>query len=69
MKIKSILEKLSEAVRDYDNDRARLLTRAMLGSAPVTGGGNEKGADPFGLDADSAVSKALRLVEEARAYA
>ena len=44
--------------------------KVMLGGAPVTEEWvNEIGADSFGLDADSAVSEALRLMEEARADA
>lgn len=51
MKYKSIFEKLSEAVRDYDNDRARLLAEEAV----------EKGIDPVEA-LEEGLAKALREV-------
>ena len=60
---RKVIAALSEAQLRKD-------VKVMLGGAPVTEEWvNEIGADSFGLDADSAVSEALRLMEEARADA
>ena len=59
-----------EVIAALSEARLRKDVKVMVGGAPVTEEWvNEIGADSFGLDADSAVSEALRLVEEARADA
>lgn len=59
-----------EVITALSEAQLRKDVKVMLGGAPVTEEWvNEIGADSFGLDADSAVSEALRLMEEARADA
>jgi len=59
-----------EVIAALSEAQLRKDVKVMVGGAPVTEEWvNEIGADSFGLDADSAVSEALRLVEEARADA
>ncbi len=59
-----------EVIAALSEAQLRKDVKVMLGGAPVTEEWvNEIGADSFGLDADSAVSEALRLMEEARADA
>jgi len=59
-----------EVIAALSEARLRKDVKVMVGGAPVTEEWvNEIGADSFGLDADSAVSEALRLVEEDRADA
>ena len=56
-----------EVIAALSEAQLRKDVKVMLGGAPVTEEWvNEIGADSFGLDADSAVSEALRLMEEAR---
>ena len=59
-----------EVIAALSEAQLRKDVKVMVGGAPVTEEWvNEIGADSFGLDADSAVSEALRLVEEDRADA
>jgi len=59
-----------EVIAALSEAQLRKDVKVMLGGAPVTVEWvNEIGADSFGLDADSAVSEALRLMEEVRADA
>jgi len=59
-----------EVIAALSEVQLRKDVKVMLGGAPVTEEWvNEIGADSFGLDADSAVSEALRLMEEVRADA
>ena len=56
-----------EVIAALSEAQLRKDVKVMLGGAPVTEEWvNEIGADSFGLDADSAVSEDLRLMEEAR---
>ena len=59
-----------EVIAALSEAQLRKDVKVMLGGAPVTEDWvNEIGADSFGLDADSAVSEALRLMGEVRADA